>query len=99
MSIDFKKAYFAIVSVVSVIVIGFAVVELFTVVVNAVWPELAAADLQRLRDLSDSENRMNNYLINRIQPLNTETLNNIIRLCVFSALLWWHLPYLLKQEK
>lgn len=99
MSIDFKKAYFAIVSVVSVIVVGFAVVELFTVVINAVWPELAAADLQRLRDLPDSENRMNNYLINRVQPLNTEILSNIIRLCVFFALLWWHLPRLLKQEK
>jgi|GEM_PF-2665774 len=47
MSIDFKKAYFAIVSIISVIALAFSGVELIGMAINFLWPQLAEADLQR----------------------------------------------------
>ena len=58
MSIDFKKAYFAIVSIISVIALAFSAVELIGMAINFIWPELAMADLERIKEFTTEKDGM-----------------------------------------
>ena len=100
MSIDFKKAYFAIVSIISVIALAFSGVELIGMAINFLWPQLAEADLQRLREMpSGQDGPPVAYLMQQIRPLNTTIVTSILRFVVFAAVLWWHLPRLLERHE
>lgn len=100
MSIDFKKGYFAIVSIVSVIALAFSAVELISMAVNLFWPELALADLERIKEYPAEKNGPPRaYLIHQIQPLNTTIVKSVLRFVVFAVILWWHLPRLLDWNR
>jgi len=98
MRLNFVTAYFAIVSVVSVLVVGFELVNLLQFLAVKIWPQLVDADLARLMAMQADNEEINHYQLQQVQPLNTEFIKNCISLLVFAALLWWHLPRLLHSE-
>jgi len=98
MKLNFVTAYFAIVSVVSVLVVGFELVNLLQFLIIKIWPQLVEADLARLTAMQGDNGEIDRYQLQQVQPLNTEFIKKCLSLLVFSALLWWHLPRLLHRE-
>lgn len=98
MRLNFVTAYFALVSIVSVLVVGFELVSLLQFLIIKIWPQLVDADLARLMAMQGENEEIDRYQLQQLQPLYIEFIRDCISLIVFSALLWWHLPRLLRRE-
>ena len=51
MLLNFRKIYFAIISTVSMIVVGVTAVDLISFAITTVFPDLIASDMERLKEL------------------------------------------------
>ncbi|MDD9797535.1 MAG: hypothetical protein OXT03_00225 [Alphaproteobacteria bacterium] len=98
MRLNFVTAYFAIVSVVSVLVVGFELVNLLQFLIIKIWPQLADADLARLMAMQADNEEIGSYQLQQLQPLYIDFIKDCISMVVFAGLLWWHLPRLLRSE-
>lgn len=96
---NLKKVYFAVVSIISVIVVGVAAVDLIGVLINSMFPELVASDMARLSEMADENDMPRAMMERRIMPLYTEIVRDALQLVIFGLLLLWHLPRLLKDEE
>ena len=100
MLLNFRKIYFAIISTVSVIVVGVTAVDLLSFAITTVFPDLIASDMERLKEIaSDDDAGANAFLQREVRPLNSEIVSDVIRMIIFGLLPYWHLPRLLENEK
>ena len=100
MPLNFRKIYFAIISTVSIFVVGVTAVDLLGFVITTVFPDLIAQDMERLKDIaSDDDAGANTFLQREARLLSSEIVSNVIRMIMFGFLLYWHLPRLLQIEK
>ena len=100
MLLNFRKINFAIISTVSIIVLGVTAVDLLSFAITTVFPDLIASDMERLKEIaSDDDAGANVFLHREVRPLNPEIVSDVIRMIIFGLLLYWHLPGLLQNEK
>ncbi len=106
MSLNFKTIYFALVSLVAVLVLAFSLTELVQDVILISFPEIAQHDLAQLEtsegdgaSASPGEDYGRNWRKSSILPLWSDIIKNIVQVLIFGALLAWHLPRLLRREK
>ena len=59
MLLNFRKIYFAIISTVSMIVVGVTAVDLLSFAITTVFPDLIASDMARLDELLSEEEGAN----------------------------------------
>ena len=59
MLLNFRKIYFAIISTVSMIVVGVTAVDLLSFAITTVFPDLIATDMARLDELLSEEEGAN----------------------------------------
>ncbi len=96
MLLNLRKIYFAIISTVSIIVMGVTAVDLLNFAITTVFPDLIASDMERLKEITSDDNTGANVFLHReVRPLNSEIVSNVIRMIIFGLLLYWHLPSLL----
>jgi hypothetical protein len=98
MLINFRKIYFAIISTVSMIVVGVTAVDLLSFAITTVFPDLIAPDMARLDELLSEEEGANAFLRREVRPLNSEIISDVIRMIILGLLLFWHLPRLLSDD-
>ncbi len=98
MLLNIRRIYFAIISTVSMIVVGVMAVDLISFAITYFFPDLIAADMARLSELASEDNGPNVFLQREVRPLNSEIISDVIRMIVFGYLLYWHLPRLLSDE-
>ncbi len=98
MLLNFRKIYFAIISTVSMIVVGVTAVDLISFAITIIFPDLIASDMARLDELLSAEEGANPFLRREVRPLNSEIISDVIRMIVFGLLLFWHLPRLLSDD-
>ena len=100
MLLNFRKIYFAIISTVSVIVVGVTAVDLLSFAITTVFPDLIATDMECLKEIaSDDDVGANAFLQREVRPLNSEIVSDVIRMIIFGLLVYWHLPRLLQNIK
>lgn len=100
MTLNVKQIYFALVSLISVVFVGMAAVELIQAAIAYLWPELVAADLARIEAMRSAEDNAppSAWLRQQVQPFNMQIVESALELVIFGGLLWWHLPRLLRSN-
>ena len=88
MLLNFRKIYFAIISTVSIIVLGVTAVDLLSFAITTVFPDLIASDMERLKEIaSDDDAGANAFFHREVRPLNSGAVNDVIRMIIFRLLL------------
>ncbi len=100
MTFDFKTLYFAVISVVSVLVVGFGLLDLIQTTIIFLFPDLVAGDLARLDKIyeGDPAKVQASLMYEDIQPFASQFISQILHVLLFGALLAWHLPRLLGSK-
>lgn len=98
MKLNVKTIYFALVSLVSILVLAFEGASLVQHSIYLVFPDLVIQDLQTLREVFEGEEKIPSFELAKLSPLRSDVLRETILVIIFGGLLIWHLPRLLQAR-
>ena len=65
MLLKFRKIYFEIISIVSIIVVCVTAVDLISFAITTVFPDLIASDMERLKEIASDDDAGANAFLHR----------------------------------